>query len=248
MSRSRRPNPATKARMSRKQPEGAQPGRRPEDPKDAYSAEQLAEVGAIVLLWNQIEAFIDFLTFIALRPRISLFWDITRRLRGISARVELLRLAADRNKILTSTEKQIIKTALDGVIEYKRYRDNIAHSMPYDADKGIAHSFKYGSELVQTLVTMPALTGLYMRMKLLMDELREVDMLYRIADDDETRRPRGARHDPRSPLYGSVAPSRTALALQRQKERLSLEPLPEFPDEDEGHSLMEDTEPHERSP
>ncbi len=31
------------------------------DPKKAYTAEQLAEIGAITLKWNQIEAHIDFI-------------------------------------------------------------------------------------------------------------------------------------------------------------------------------------------
>ena len=41
--------------MSRKKPPHAKPGRRVEDPKQAYTTEQLAEVGAIVLIWNQID-------------------------------------------------------------------------------------------------------------------------------------------------------------------------------------------------
>ena len=31
------------------------------DPKKAYTADQLAEIGAITLKWNQIEAHIDFI-------------------------------------------------------------------------------------------------------------------------------------------------------------------------------------------
>jgi hypothetical protein len=50
MTQSKPQKPASKARMSRKQPPDSKPGRRVVDPKEAYSAEQLAEVGAIVLM------------------------------------------------------------------------------------------------------------------------------------------------------------------------------------------------------
>jgi hypothetical protein len=140
--------PTSPHRMTRKQSFSSQPGRRAEDPKEAYAIEQLAEVGAIILLWNQIEAFLDLLIYTAINPPTYLIWDVSRRLRGVTARTELLHLAADRNKILSEDAKKMIKTTLDAVLEYKRLRDNIAHSMPYDIDKGIAHSFRYGTDMV----------------------------------------------------------------------------------------------------
>jgi hypothetical protein len=237
--------PSSPQRMTRKQPADSQPGRRIEDPKEAYTSEQLAEVGAIILLWNQVETFVDWLIYMAVNPPIYLFWDAARRFKGIGAKVELLRIAADRNKILSDEAKQVIKTTLDGIVEYKRLRDNIAHSTPHDLDKGIVNTFKYGSEMMQTLVTMPALNGLYLRLRLLMDELREVDVLYRIGHPDKRRRPfrRGddGRHAPLRPLD---VQAQTAQALRRQKDRLSLPPLPEFPDEGAGHSLTEDEAHH----
>jgi hypothetical protein len=45
--------------MSRRQPKTSRPGRRVEDPKEAYTVAQLAEVGAIALMWNQIDNFLD---------------------------------------------------------------------------------------------------------------------------------------------------------------------------------------------
>jgi hypothetical protein len=94
-------NPINKDRMSRRQPKTSRPGRRVEDPKEAYTVAQLAEVGAIALIWNQIDNFLDWLLHIALRTPLNLHWDIARRIRGSYAKVELLRLAADRAKILT---------------------------------------------------------------------------------------------------------------------------------------------------
>jgi hypothetical protein len=71
--------PANKARMSRKQPPDSRPGRRVEDPKEAYSSEQLTEVGAIILIWNQIETFVDWLIYITIHPPAEfMVWELPR--------------------------------------------------------------------------------------------------------------------------------------------------------------------------
>src|SRR5438067_13742720 len=43
------------------------------DPKKAYTTEQLAEIGAITLKWNQIEAHIEFIATVILFTK-SPFW------------------------------------------------------------------------------------------------------------------------------------------------------------------------------
>jgi hypothetical protein len=226
--------------MSRKQPPDSKPGRRVEDPKEAYTAEQLAEVGAIILIWNQIETFVDFLIYVTIRPPVFMVWDLPRRIRGASAKVELLRLFADRSDILNDDAREAIKITLDGVLEYKSYRDNIAHSVPYDIDKGIAHTFKSGTDMVQTLVTMDALRGLYSRLKMLLDELRDVDMLYRLADERGAYAVYPDEPDPVGRRRTRDVPLQAARLLECQKSRLSLLPLPRFPDE--GVSLREEPE------
>jgi hypothetical protein len=58
-----KPLPSGKERMKRKAPTdlSLRPQKFEFDPKTAYTAEQLAEIGAITLKWNQIEAHIDFI-------------------------------------------------------------------------------------------------------------------------------------------------------------------------------------------
>jgi hypothetical protein len=226
------PTPTNKDRMSRKQPKTSRPGRRVEDPKKAYTFEQLAEVGAIALIWNQIDNFLDWLLHIALKTPLMLHWEIARRIRGSYAKVELLRIAAARAKILTDEARECIKYTLDGVVECNRHRDNIIHSMPYDLDKGIAHAFKHHTDMVQTLVTEGALTGLYQRMKLILDELREVDLLYRLADEEGAKAVYPEIRDPIARRYTRDVPLQTAQTRARQKARKALPPLPKFPDED----------------
>jgi hypothetical protein len=243
MSRGKPTKTSAPVRMSRPQPKDSRPGNRFGTPKELFGNEQLAEIGAIVLIWNQIDTFVDFLTYVTLKPPIYLLWEVARRFRGVDAKIQLLRLAADRNKILDDAAKKCIKTALDGIVDCKRYRDNIAHSVVYDIDKGIVHTFKQGTDLVQTLVTMDALRGLYQRLDLLLTELREIDLLYRLGDEDGAHAVYPEERDPLARRRSRDVPIQTARALQCQNVRLSLPPLPQFPDEDEGRSLAEDIEP-----
>jgi hypothetical protein len=48
-------------RMKRPQPAGAKPGRAEHDIKKALTTEQLAEIGAISLKFNQIESLVEFI-------------------------------------------------------------------------------------------------------------------------------------------------------------------------------------------
>ena len=62
------------------------------DPKKAYTAEQLAEIGAITLKWNQIEAHIDFIGSHILFPK-SPFWlqIATHKTLSTKAKLNLLK-------------------------------------------------------------------------------------------------------------------------------------------------------------
>jgi len=154
---------------------------------------------------------------------------------SLPKRIKLLRLAAKRNEILSDDAKKMIKNTLDAVAQYEKYRNNIVHSMPYDIDKGIAHNFTYDTDMAQTIVTLPALSGLYIRLKMLIYELREVLALFLFGHPDEQKRP--FRLFTREPARQEDVQERARGALLLQKERLSLPPLPEFPDEAEGHPL-----------
>lgn len=193
---------------------------------------QLCEVGAITLIWNQVEGFLDFLLYVSwLRHGPINFWEITDRVAGIDKKLDLLRLYAHQSDILDDPAREAIKVTLDAVSEYRGYRDNIVHSVPYDIDRGIAHRRNRRVQLMQTLMTYEALNALFLRLKLLLDELREIDLLYRLADVP------GALH-----VYGGIAsdpikkrrtrdvPIQTERVRETQKARLSLPPLPKFPE------------------
>ena len=60
-------------RMKRRKPDvSAGPVRPVSDIRKAYTPEQLAEIGAIALIWNQIELQIDFILLVILKLRPTL--------------------------------------------------------------------------------------------------------------------------------------------------------------------------------
>jgi hypothetical protein len=56
-------------RMKRPQFKDAKPGRRIQDIKKVYTKEQLAEIGAITLKWNDIDFFVDWSLLIGLSQK-----------------------------------------------------------------------------------------------------------------------------------------------------------------------------------
>ncbi len=219
--------------MKRPQPPGARPGRIEEDIKKALTAEQLAEIGAISLKFNQIESLVEFILVVILDVPPPLWWEVVRRINGMDAKLSILRRYYDTNKILTDEAKECLKSALDAVADYKKYRDLIIHCVPYDIDKGIGQHMTTKAEAVQILLTREALAALYERMCILNDELIHADLLFRLGSAEGAKAVYPHVADPSRLRRERDVPAVLALVRQHQNRRLSLPPLPEFPSEEE---------------
>jgi len=175
------------ARMHRTQPLNAKLGRHERDIKKAYTTEQLSEIGAIALIWNQIEIIVDFLLLVVLKLSPVIWLEVAKRINGMDGKLEILRRFYEHNDILTEPAKQCLKHSLDAIAEYKKYRDAIVHSLLFDVDKGIAQHIGSRAKINQVLLTIDALTGLYNRMNILLEELQHVDLLFRLGDADAAK-------------------------------------------------------------
>jgi len=223
----------SKHRMKRPQPRGAKPGRVEHDIKKALTTEQLAEIGAISLKFNQIESVIEFILVVILDVPPPLWWEVVRRINGIDGKLSVLRRYYEANEILTDEAKQCLKSALDAVAEYKKYRDLIIHCVPYDVDKGIGQHMTTKAEAVQILLTKEALGSLYERMCILNDELIHADLLFRLGSTEGAKTIHRNAADPLRVRRERDVPAVIALVRPHQNRRLALPPLPEFPSEDE---------------
>src|SRR5208282_1905454 len=117
---------------------GLRPARFEFDPKKAYSAEQLAEMGAISLKWNQIEAHIDFVASQILFAKVPMWLrlSVDRSLRT-KTKIDFLEECAAKAELLDDAAKKAITETVFSLKTYNTYRNAIIHHHIYDHEKGI---------------------------------------------------------------------------------------------------------------
>jgi hypothetical protein len=217
---------------------GLRPARFEFDPKKAYSPEQLAEMGAISLKWNQVEAHIDFIGSQILFAKVPMWlrFSVDRALRT-KTKIDLLEECAAKAELLDEPSKKAITETFFGVKTSNAYRNAIIHHHIYDHEKGIGSYIDESKKPFQVLVTLEAVKNLYNLIVALLDEIREVDLLLRIETDAQ----RPGRMDSATrefvplsmtELREKIVPERTKELLRLQKTRKGLPKLPKFPDAD----------------
>jgi hypothetical protein len=226
--------------MKRRAPSGLRlrPGRFESDPKIAYATEQLAEIGAITLRWNQIEAHIDFVGSQILFAK-SPFWLrlSTDKILSTKAKLNLLKECMKNAILLDDRSKRCIADCFMQVEQCRAYRNAIIHHHIYDHEKGIGSYIDESRSPYQILVSLDALKLLYGILRTLLEELREIDLLFRIETDAQ----RPGRLDTATgefhyldddELRKKIIPEHTKRLLALQKSRKELQKLPKFPDAD----------------
>jgi hypothetical protein len=208
------------------------------DPKKAYTTEQLAEIGAITLKWNQIESHIDFVGSFILFTK-SPFWlrISTDKLLSTKAKLNLLKECMKNATLLDDRSKQCIADCFSQVEQCRAYRNAIIHHHIYDHEKGIGSYIDESRSSYQILVSLDALKLLYGILCTLLDELREIDLLFRIETDAQRPgrldRATGEFHSlDNDELTKKIIPEHTKRILALQKSRKELQKLPKFPDAD----------------
>lgn len=254
MARRKQSAPTGKERMKRNLPPFPQgrPSRFEFDVKKAFSLEQLAEIGAISVAWNQLEDLIDFLMMVSFQTLFSSFKVFSEIMDGIKSRdskIDILETHALESGILNDTAKKCIGETFYAFKDLRHYRNAVVHCRIFDHEKGIAVFIDPDSKPWQILVTKEALSGLYERLVLLRKELMEIDLLLRMAVvparitviSDKTGSP---EPDQPKALRERAVPDHTQKVLLHQKARKSLPPLPEFPDAHLFRPKREDLETH----
>lgn len=178
--------PTGKEIMKRRTPDdlSLRPARFEFDPKKAYTTEQLAEIGAITLKWNQIEAHIEFIATFILFTK-SPFWLRLSINKTLSAKpkLNLLKECLKHAELLDEKSKHCIADCFAQVEQCRGYRNAIIHHHIYDHEKGIGSYMDDSRSPYQILVSIDALTILYNVLCSLLEELREIDLLFRTETD-----------------------------------------------------------------
>jgi hypothetical protein len=214
------------------------PARFESDPKKAYTTEQLAELGAITLKWNQIETHIDFIgSFILFGKSPSWLQLATDKALSTKAKLSLLKECMKNATLLDNRSKQCVAECFSQIEQVRTYRNAIIHHHIYDHEKGIGAYVDDSNSAYQIPVSIDALKLLYGVLCTLLDELREIDLLFRL----ETGTQRPGRLDSTTGEFHSlkddeqkksVIPQHTKRIMVLQKSRKELQKLPKFPDAD----------------
>ena len=163
------------------------PSRFESDPKKAYSVDQLSEIGAISIRWNQLESLIDFIaTFILFNK--NPFWLRLSVSSSLTAnkKLDLLKECLKNAELLDDSAKQCIFDCFAVSEQCRKYRNAIIHHHIYDHDKGIGSFIDLDGSPHQILVSLEALSVLYLVLCKLLEELQEIDLLFRIETDAQT--------------------------------------------------------------
>jgi hypothetical protein len=205
---------------------------RSSDPFENLSTEQLSYIGAIALLYNDVEALVDTLCSLALhitiRPQ-----ELTSRINGMDGKIELIKLGA-RHWGFNASEMTLLEDLLGkgGFKLMKTWRDAVIHCQIVDAPTALARVHERQGRVSDVLLSIDALKGFYNRLDLMRVELismRDIlsakQMLQREAlkefqfeldDQDKEQLERGIQLD-------------WAQAQEHRSQRLKLPPIPEFP-------------------
>jgi hypothetical protein len=231
--------PTGKEIMKRRTPNdpSLRPARFEFDPKKAYTTEQLAEIGAISVKWNQIEPHIAFVGSLILFNKAPLWLQLsTGIVLSTKAKLNLLKECIRNADLLDDRSKQCIADCFSQVEQCRAYRNAIIHHHIYDPEKGIGSYIDESHSSYQILVSLDALKLLYGILCALLEELREIDLLFRI----ETGAQRPGRLDrgefepfDDDELRKKIIPGHTKRLLALQTSRKELQKrLPKFPDAD----------------
>lgn len=229
--------PTGNERMRRRTPSdlSLMPKRTEHDPKKAYQKKQLAEMAVIAILWNQIEAQVNYLgSHILFYPGPFYLQLEANKTIGTPSKLKLLRKCAAHARILDQPAKKCIEVALNAYSEFSTYRNALIHHHIYDPKKGIATYVDQSGKSYQILVTYEALSGLYTKLTIYHHELIALAELFlmEIAPDSFSYRDANGEklRDQRKLLHERAIPDATRRVVERQNKRLSLPPLPLFPD------------------
>jgi hypothetical protein len=241
--------PTGKEVMKRRTPTGLKlrPARFESDPKKAYTAEQLAEIGAITLKWNQIEGSINFIGAYILFAKTPIWLQVaTDRALSSNTKLSLLKECLKRATLLDEKAKGCAYDCFAEVEQCRAYRNAIIHHHIYDHEKGIGSYVDESRSPYQILVSIEALQALYGILCALLDELHEIDLLFRMETDAQRpgRFNEKMQFQPfsKEKLRESIIPDHTKRILALQKSRKELQKLPKFPDADLIRSMTQQDE------
>jgi hypothetical protein len=191
-----------------------------------YCRDQLAGIGEIAMIWNEVEFLLDTMVGSALVLSKGMEANITSRL-GFDPKKDLAQEIA-RDALLPQAAIAAIKDTLIDLNEHKQFRDAIVHARVSDRSKGIGQIVKRGGITFESLLEAKALNALYDRLLLLRLEMEALVQIYYVIGRASGAGMRGAPGPEKQRREREVL-KWTIQAQAHRSTRLALGPLPKFP-------------------
>ena len=164
------------------------------------------------------------------------------RALNAKSKLDLLKECLKHADLFDENAKRCITDCFSEVEQCRIYRNAIIHHHIYDHEKGIGSYLDHSHSPHQILVSLDALTNLYKILCSLLDELQEIDLLFRIETD--AQKPgtlNKATHEfnvfDNEKLRKKIIPLHTKRIMAMQNTRKNMQKLPIYPDADLVRSL-----------
>jgi hypothetical protein len=202
-------------------------GVRTSDPFVNLSAEQLQYIGAIAMLYNDVEGLVNDLCGAGLRIPIR-DDEVLTRINGIEGKVKLVKLCAKHWGFSDNEMNLLCETLGEGGFGLlKKWRDGVIHARVFDMGSGVGKMTQKQGRTEDILLALEALKGLYERLDWMRAELFALlPFMQR-----KCRIARGEIDDQHKERLEQENEAAWTQYLQRRNQRLSLPPMPEFPED-----------------
>lgn len=206
-----------------------------DDIRNDIPQEQLALIGAVALSYNYAENTINRMLYWAIGMPISMHRDIVSRINGVDGKIAIIKSGATEIGIPENIRVFLAETLGEGGFGLlKKYRDAVIHARILNNKIGIGELIESKGRHMEVLLSQAALDGLFNHLEAIRLELAALMLMmfeaFSLKND-------ASADDPKKSSYEEDIQNYFAQAQSYRTRRLSLPPIPEFPDEAELRAL-----------
>lgn len=211
----------------------------------SFTTNQLAWIGAVVMVFNEAEAKLHLVFGACIRYHGDPF-QISSRFRGTEGLISVIKDALPRLG-LTDEIIQTIDLTLtgEGFTQVRSYRGGVIHANLVDMSSGLSRAPGKDGKRDAVLLSEEALEGLHERIAIITKELEQIHTIVSCSSRLIFGSVANDQHKAR--LEESVQAA-SARCVQHQNQRQSLPPLPVFPEAPDIYELEPNAMEPERSP
>jgi hypothetical protein len=194
-----------------------------------FSPEQLQGIGSVAVTYNAAEGLIDRMLSSTVGLSDTLRNHLGSRINGVVGKIELIKLGADVIGASAPLKTAITETLGEGGFQLlKRYRDAVIHARSLDSELAIGYVVERRGQQSEVLLSAAALRELTWRLELIRREMFEIEHALHVTRVLKTALD---PDDPKRESYERVVQECCSQAQEHRNTRLSLPPLPGFPEE-----------------